>query len=111
MTSSRTADADRPVAPAPVGSICPSYFWHLVWLLLAAAWIIWWIRRQLLMPRYLALQKEREDLLTTTLDLKVAIVLLVATVALAFGSYNWARNKYPRTVPLQAGRMHTPPLP
>jgi methane/ammonia monooxygenase subunit B len=85
--------------------------WHLVWLLLAAAWIIWWIRRPLLMPRYLALQKEREDLLTTTLDLKVAIVLLVATVALAFGSYNWARNKYPRTVPLQAGRMHTPPLP
>ena len=85
--------------------------WHLVWLLLAAAWIIWWIRRPLLIPRYLALQKEREDLLTTSLDLKVSIVLLVATVALAFGSYNWARNKYPRTVPLQAGRMHTPPLP
>jgi len=85
--------------------------WHLLWLVIAAAWIIWWVRRPLLIPRYIALKQEREDLLTTSLDLKVAIVLLVATIALAFASYNWARNKYPRTVPLQAGRMYTPPLP
>jgi methane/ammonia monooxygenase subunit B len=84
--------------------------WHLIWLALAAAWIIWWIRRPLLIPRYLALKKEREDLLTTPLDLKLAVALLIVTVALAFGSYNWAQSKYPRTVPLQAGTMYTPPL-
>jgi methane/ammonia monooxygenase subunit B len=88
-----------------------AFSWHLVWLVIAAAWIIWWIRRPLLIPRYLVLKKEREDLLTTSLDLKVAIGLLVVTVGLAFGSYSWARNKYPRTVPLQAGTMYAPPLP
>jgi methane/ammonia monooxygenase subunit B len=88
-----------------------AFTWHLIWLALAAGWIIWWIRRPLLIPRYLALKQEREDLLTTPLDLKLAIALLIVTVVLAFGSYNWAVNKFPRTVPLQAGTMHTPPLP
>ena len=82
-----------------------------MWLVIAAAWIIWWIRRPLLIPRYLALQKEREDLLTTNTDLMVGIGVLVLAVALAFGSYAWARDKFPRTVPLQAGRMYAPPLP
>jgi len=41
----------------------------------------------------------------------VGIVLLVVTVALTFGGYSWARSKFPRTVPLQAGTMFTPPLP
>jgi methane/ammonia monooxygenase subunit B len=88
-----------------------AFSWHLLWLAIAAAWIIWWIRRPLLIPRYAALKKEREDLLTTDLDLKVAIGLLVVTVVLAFGSYSWARSKYPHTVPLQAGTSYTPPLP
>jgi methane monooxygenase/ammonia monooxygenase subunit A len=66
--------------------------WHALWLLIAAAWIIWWIRRPLLIPRYLALQKEREDLLTTNSRSQVGIGLLVVTLALAFGGYSWARN-------------------
>jgi methane/ammonia monooxygenase subunit B len=85
--------------------------WHLVWLALAAAWIIWWIRRPLLIPRYIALKKEREDLLTTNTDLAVGIGLLAVTVVLSFGGYAWAQSRYPRTVPLQAGTMFTPPLP
>ena len=85
--------------------------WHLILLAIAAAWILWWIRRPLLIPRYLALKKVREDLLTTNVDLAVAIGLLVVVVALSFGGYAWARSKYPRTVPLQAGTMYTAPLP
>ncbi len=85
--------------------------WHVLWLAIAAAWIIWWVRRPLLIPRYIALQKEREDLLTTDLDLKVGIGLLVLTLVLTFAGYSWAKNRYPRTVPLQAGTMYTPPLP
>ncbi|HTT39324.1 MAG TPA: bacterial ammonia monooxygenase, subunit AmoB [Burkholderiales bacterium] len=85
--------------------------WHLILLAIAAAWILWWIRRPLLIPRYIALKKEREDLLTTNVDLAVAIGLLVVVVALSFGGYAWARSKYPRTVPLQAGTMYTAPLP
>lgn len=85
--------------------------WHSLWLVIAAAWILWWIRRPLLIPRYIALKKEREDLLTTNTDLKVGIALLVVAVGLAFYGYSWAQKKYPRTVPLQAGTMYTPPLP
>jgi methane/ammonia monooxygenase subunit B len=85
--------------------------WHAVWLAIAAAWILWWLRRPLLIPRLLALRQEREDLLITKLDLKLAVLLLIVSVGLAFYGYNWAKNKYPRTVPLQAGTMKTPPLP
>lgn len=85
--------------------------WHLLWLVIAVLWILWWIRRPLLIPRYLVLKKEREDLLTTTLDLKVAILLLAVCLVLAFWSYGHTTAKYPRTVPLQAGTMYTPPLP
>ena len=85
--------------------------WHLILLGVAVVWILWWVRRPLLIPRYLALKKEREDLLTTNVDLAVAIGLLVVTVALSFGGYAWARSQYPRTVPLQAGTMYTAPLP
>jgi methane/ammonia monooxygenase subunit B len=84
--------------------------WHLVWLAIAVLWILWWIRRPLLIPRYLVLQKEREDLLTTKLDLKMGILLLLVCVGLAFWSFNLTQKKYPRTVPLQAGTMYTPPL-
>lgn len=91
--------------------VADAFKWHLVWLGIAVLWVLWWIRRPLLIPRYLVLKKEREDLLTTPLDLKLGIALLVVCVVLAFWSYNLARAKYPRTVPLQAGTMHTPPLP
>ena len=85
--------------------------WHMVWLGIAVLWILWWVRRPLMIPRYIALKKEREDLLTTALDLKIGIALLVVCVVLTFWSYNLTRAKYPRTVPLQAGTMYTPPLP
>ncbi len=85
--------------------------WQLMWLLIAAAWLLWWLRRPLLIPRYMVLQKGREDLLTTKLDLKVGVVLLIGVIVLALGSYNWARNQWPKTVPLQTGTMKTPPLP
>lgn len=85
--------------------------WHGIWLVIAAAWLLWWVRRPLLIPRYLALQKEREELLTTDTDLKLGIALLIVSVGLAFYGYHWAQSKYPRTVPLQAGTMYTPPLP
>jgi len=85
--------------------------WHLVWLTIAVVWILWWVRRPLLMPRYLALKADREDLLTTNTDLKVGIGLLIVTLVVTFAGYRWAKSTYPRTVPLQAGTMYTPPLP
>jgi methane/ammonia monooxygenase subunit B len=85
--------------------------WHLILVAIAAAWLLWWVRRPLLVPRYSALQKGREDLLITTLDVKVGLGLMVLVIVLVFGGYRWASAKYPQTVPLQSGRMYAPPLP
>jgi len=85
--------------------------WHIIWAVIAVLWVLWWIRRPLLIPRYLVLKKDREDLLTTNTDLIMGIVLLAVCMVLAFWSYFHVNAKYPRTVPLQAGMMYTPPLP
>ena len=85
--------------------------WHLVWVAIAAFWILWWLRRPLLIPRMIVLEKGREDLLVTKTDV-VAGVLLAATVlgVTAFG-YISAVRAYPLTVPLQSGTVGVNPLP
>jgi methane/ammonia monooxygenase subunit B len=85
--------------------------WQLILVAIAAAWLLWWIRRPLLIPRYQALMKGREDLLITPSDLKAGAALIVVVLATVFGGYSWAKSSYPRTVPLQTGTMYTPPLP
>ncbi len=108
---SLTAISGEKIDDLETWGVSAALTWHSIWLVIAAAWILWWVRRPLLIPRYLALKKEREDLLTTDTDIKLGIVVLVVAVGLAFYGYNWAQSKYPRTVPLQAGTMYTPPLP
>jgi methane/ammonia monooxygenase subunit B len=85
--------------------------WHLILVAVAAVWVLWWVRRPLLIPRYDALLRGREDLLITNADLKVGAGLLVVVVLLTFGGYHMTQSAYARTVPLQTGTMHTPPLP
>jgi len=85
--------------------------WHAIWLVIAIVWLLWWVRRPLLVPRYLALQAGEEDILVTPLDRKVGAGILVITLALIFGGFFMAESKYPRTVPLQGGRAKMEPLP
>lgn len=85
--------------------------WHAVYALIAVAWLLWWLRRPLIVPRWNAVQKERDDLLVTPTDDKVAVGLLVLVLAVVIGGYTWTQKAYPQLVPLQAGVGHTPPLP
>ena len=85
--------------------------WHATLAGLGLFWLIWWVWRPLLIPRYQALKQGREDLLITKLDLIVGISLGVFVFVLIIVNYNSAANKYPRTVPLQTSRMYTDPLP
>jgi len=66
--------------------------------------LLWWLRRPLLIPRYLALRAGREDALITRHDRIAAVGLLVAIIVLVAGGFYWAEAKYPNTIPLQAGR-------
>ncbi len=85
--------------------------WYGFWIALAAFWLLFWLVRPLLVPRWIALQKGREDLLISGRDLGVGIALGVLVVGVVFGGYAQAKKAYPYVVPLQAGTNKTEPLP
>lgn len=86
-------------------------WWQAGYALLALAWILWWIRRPLIVPRWNAIRKGREDLLITRTDDRVAAGLLVLVLVVVIGGYRYTTQKYEYVVPLQAGSFKTKPLP
>lgn len=86
-------------------------WWQAGYALLAVAWIVWWIRRPLIVPRWNAIRKGREDLLITRTDDRVAAGLLVLVLVVVIGGYRYTTQKYEYVVPLQAGSFKTKPLP
>lgn len=85
--------------------------WYLVWTGLAAAWLLYWLVRPLLIPRAIALSKGREDLLVTNRDLAVGLGVGVVVIFLTAGGYAMASAEYPYNVPLQSGTQRVEPLP
>ena len=85
--------------------------WHLVWIAVALVWLVWWVRRPLFIPRYILVQRGAENELVTPTDRKVAVGLLVATLAILVLSNYWANTQYPITIPLQSSRIRVKPLP
>jgi methane/ammonia monooxygenase subunit B len=85
--------------------------WHGVWIGLAAFWLLFWLARPLLLPRWVALQKGREDVLISVTDIAVGLVLAVVVLGLAFGGYSYATSRYSYNVPLQSGTQRVDPLP
>lgn len=85
--------------------------WHLVWVVLAVGWLAWWARRPLLIPRYAAIVDGDERGLITRGDLIAGAALIVIVVSLVVGGFIWTEGRYPRTIPLQAGRAVVKPLP
>ncbi len=84
--------------------------WHVTLAALGLFWLLWWVWRPLLIPRYQALKQGREDLLITPLDLTVGVMLGVIVFVLIVYNYTNATNKYPKRVPLQTSRMYTDPI-
>jgi methane/ammonia monooxygenase subunit B len=85
--------------------------WQLGYVLIAVVWLVWWLRRPLIVPRWLATQKGLEDLLVTRTDDKVAAAVLVLVLLVVIVGFINVKADYPRVVPLQAGSLATPPLP
>ena len=85
--------------------------WHLVWLAIAAIWLLWWIRRPLFIPRYKQTLAGDEDALITSLDRKVGGFGIIGTLVLITASFVQADQKYPESIPLQTGRTEIEPLP
>ena len=88
------------------------YRWHIVWAVIAVAWLLWWIRRPVLMPRFLMSRTgEDEDELVTETDFWVAAGFAVLTIGLVTAGYFYTVAKYPTTIPLQTGTAFVDPLP
>lgn len=85
--------------------------WQLGFGFIAVAWLLWWLRRPLIISRWLALQKGREDLLVTRTDDKVAAGLLVLVLVVVIVGFTRTTDAFPNVVPLQSGSLYAPPLP
>jgi len=75
--------------------------WHIIWVVIAAAWLLFWLLRPLLIPRWIALNEGHEDLLIRRADVVAGALLAVVSVGLVITSYVMGVTNYPVRVPLQ----------
>ena len=85
--------------------------WHLFWIAIGSAWLLWWVRRPLFLPRYKMLQLGQEKALITPLDRLIAAAMLVGVPLFVFGAQAVTDRQYPNAIPLQAGMDQIEPLP
>lgn len=91
--------------------VARAQMWQAGYALIAVAWLIWWLRRPLLISRWRVLQKGREDLLVTRTDDKVAAGVVVLLLVVVIAGYIKINAEFPQLVPLQGGTVYTEPLP
>lgn len=85
--------------------------WHAFWLTVGLAWLLWWVRRPLFIPRYRMLQSGLEERLVTPQDRLLAKALLVAVPVVVLGANAMAQNRYHSAIPLQAALDQVEALP
>ncbi|RLA42010.1 MAG: methane monooxygenase/ammonia monooxygenase subunit B [Gammaproteobacteria bacterium] len=90
------------------------YTWHLIWIAMGVAYILYWLlRKELFIPRFIRIRElgpDRANELMTKKDFVVGSIFFTATLALILGGYIWAEHKYPITIPLQTGLVEVEPI-
>ena len=82
-----------------------TYFWHAVWYAIGLAWMLYWVRRPVFLPRFLLVNAGRADELVSGTDKKIGMAFAAGTLVLVIFAMSSANSKYPITIPLQAGTM------
>ena len=82
-----------------------TYFWHAFWYVFGLAWIVYWVRRPVFLPRFLLVNAGRADELVSGTDRKIGMAFAAATLVVVVFAMSTANSKYPITIPLQAGTM------
>jgi methane/ammonia monooxygenase subunit B len=85
--------------------------WHFFWIALGAAWLLWWVRRPLFIPRYKMLHAGQESRLITPLDRRVGAAILIGVPLIVFSGSVMTDRQYRYTIPLQAAMDQIDPLP
>ncbi|MGR8952376.1 MAG: bacterial ammonia monooxygenase, subunit AmoB [Gammaproteobacteria bacterium] len=82
-----------------------TYFWHAFWYAIGAAWMIYWMRKPMFVPRLIAVEAGKADTLITSTDKKVALAFGAATIGIVAFTMAQTNSEYPITTPLQAGLL------
>jgi methane/ammonia monooxygenase subunit B len=82
-----------------------TYFWHAFWYAIGIAWLVYWARKPMFVPRQIAVESGKADSLITPLDRKVAMGFAIGTIAIVAFGMSSTNAKYPVTTPLQAGLL------
>lgn len=82
-----------------------TYFWHAFWYAVGLAWMAYWCRKPVFVPRHIAMEAGKADSLITAGDKKVAVGFAVATMAIVAFGMSSTNAAYPVTTPLQAGLL------
>ncbi len=81
------------------------YFWHAFWYAVGVAWMWYWAKGPIFIPRQLAVAAGKADTLISATDKKVGVAFMVGTIGLVAVLMGTTNEKYPVTTPLQAGTM------
>ena len=81
------------------------YFWHAFWYAIGLAWLLFWVKRPMFIPRHIAVSSGKADTLISATDKKVGVAFAVGTMVIVAVSMGTTNEKYPVTTPLQAGLM------
>ncbi|MDO9213523.1 MAG: bacterial ammonia monooxygenase, subunit AmoB [Methylococcales bacterium] len=82
-----------------------TYMWHAIWYAIGLAWLFYWARKPMFVPRSIAVEAGKGDSLITAADKKVALGFAVGTLVIVAASMGSTNEKFPITTPLQAGLL------
>ena len=82
-----------------------TYFWHALWYAIGLAWLAYWVRKPMFIPRSIAIESGKSNTLITSTDKKVGMAFTAGTIALVAFGMTSTNAKYPITTPLQAGLL------
>jgi methane/ammonia monooxygenase subunit B len=81
------------------------YFWHALWYAIGLAWLLFWVKRPMFIPRSIAVVDGKANSLISPVDRKVGLAFALGTVVIVMASMGSTNEAYPVTTPLQAGLM------
>jgi methane/ammonia monooxygenase subunit B len=84
--------------------------WHLMTIVLAVAWLGFWLLPRPFLGRLVMVEQGAEKELISARDRQVGGVFLLAAVLLVVGGYYTTKAAYPVTIPLQTSRVRIQPL-
>lgn len=83
--------------------------WHGLWFAVGLAWMAYFCRKPVFLPRWIMAHSGRRAELITDTDKKVTMAFMAGTVVLVMFSYGSANSAYPITIPLQGGVLRDIP--